>query len=37
VGQTGAQELYRSVGYREVARGQLAGFDVIFFEKRLGS
>jgi ribosomal protein S18 acetylase RimI-like enzyme len=35
VGQTGAQELYRSVGYREVGRDQLAGFDVIFFEKRL--
>jgi ribosomal protein S18 acetylase RimI-like enzyme len=33
--QTAAQELYRSAGYREVGRGQLAGFEVIFFQKPL--
>jgi ribosomal protein S18 acetylase RimI-like enzyme len=36
VAQTAAQGLYRGAGYREVGRGRLAGFDVIFFEKRLG-
>jgi ribosomal protein S18 acetylase RimI-like enzyme len=35
VGQEAAQQLYRGAGYREAGRGQLAGFDVIFFEKRL--
>jgi ribosomal protein S18 acetylase RimI-like enzyme len=34
--QAAAQELYRSTGYRQVGRGCLAEFDVIFFEKRLG-
>jgi ribosomal protein S18 acetylase RimI-like enzyme len=36
VTQTAAQQLYRSAGYREVARGQLAGLEAIFFEKALG-
>lgn len=36
VAQAAAQALYRSAGYREVGRGQNGGFDVIFFEKRLG-
>ncbi len=31
--QVGAQMLYRRAGYREVGRGRLAGFDVIFLEK----
>jgi ribosomal protein S18 acetylase RimI-like enzyme len=35
VRQDAAQQLYRQAGYREVSRGHLAGFDVIFFEKRL--
>jgi ribosomal protein S18 acetylase RimI-like enzyme len=33
--QTGTQQLYRSSGYQEVGRGQLGGFQVIVFEKRL--
>ena len=33
--QTSAQRLYRSAGYRQVGRGQLAGFEVIYFEKSL--
>jgi ribosomal protein S18 acetylase RimI-like enzyme len=32
--QTAAQRLYRSSGYREVGRGQLAGMEVIYYEKR---
>ena len=32
---TAAQRLYRSAGYRAVARGQLAGAEVIYFEKTL--
>jgi ribosomal protein S18 acetylase RimI-like enzyme len=33
--QTAAQRLYRSAGYREVGRGQLAGAEVVYFEKSL--
>lgn len=33
--QTAAQRLYRSAGYREVGRGQLAGAEVVYFEKTL--
>jgi ribosomal protein S18 acetylase RimI-like enzyme len=33
---TAAQRLYESAGYREVGRGQLAGAEVIYFEKALG-
>lgn len=33
--QTAAQSLYESAGYREVGRGQLAGVEVIYFEKAL--
>ena len=33
--QTAAQRLYESAGYREVGRGQLAGVEVIYFEKSL--
>ncbi len=32
---TAAQRLYESAGYREVGRGQLAGAEVIYFEKTL--
>jgi GNAT superfamily N-acetyltransferase len=32
---TPAQRLYGSAGYREVGRGQLAGAEVIYFEKAL--
>lgn len=35
VRQTAAQRLYESAGYREVGRGQLAGVDVVYFEKAL--
>ena len=31
--QTAAQRLYQSAGYRQVGRGQLAGFEVVYFEK----
>jgi GNAT superfamily N-acetyltransferase len=33
--QTGAQHLYLSAGFREVGRGQLAGAEVVYFEKTL--
>ncbi len=33
--QAAAQRLYQEAGYREVGRGELAGFDVIYFEKAL--
>jgi ribosomal protein S18 acetylase RimI-like enzyme len=33
--QTAAQGLYRSAGYREVGRGQLAGVEVVYFAKAL--
>ena len=33
--QTAAQRLYTSAGYREVGRGEIAGLEVIYFEKRL--
>jgi ribosomal protein S18 acetylase RimI-like enzyme len=33
--RTAAQRLYQSAGYREVGRGQLAGADVVYYEKRL--
>ena len=33
--QTAAQRLYESAGYRETGRGQLAGAEVIYFEKAL--
>jgi len=32
---TAAQRLFESAGYREVGRGQLAGAEVIYFEKEL--
>jgi ribosomal protein S18 acetylase RimI-like enzyme len=32
---TAAQRLYEGAGYREVGRGQLAGAEVIYFEKPL--
>ena len=32
---TAAQRLYDSAGYRRVGRGQLAGAEVIYFEKTL--
>jgi GNAT superfamily N-acetyltransferase len=32
---TAAERLYDSAGYREVGRGQLAGAEVIYFEKTL--
>jgi ribosomal protein S18 acetylase RimI-like enzyme len=35
VARTAAQRLYQSAGYREVGRGQLAGADVVYYEKRL--
>jgi ribosomal protein S18 acetylase RimI-like enzyme len=34
--RTAAQRLYQSAGYREVGRGQLAGAEVVYYEKRLG-
>lgn len=33
--QVAAQRLYEQAGYRVVGRGQLAGFDVVYYEKRL--
>ncbi len=33
--QTAAQRLYSTAGYREVGRGQLAGTDVVYYEKTL--
>jgi ribosomal protein S18 acetylase RimI-like enzyme len=33
--QTAAQRLYSTAGYREVGRGQLAGNEVVYFEKTL--
>jgi GNAT superfamily N-acetyltransferase len=33
--QTAAQALYTREGYTEVGRGQLAGVEVVYFEKRL--
>jgi ribosomal protein S18 acetylase RimI-like enzyme len=33
--QTAAQRLYESAGYRQVGRGQLAGVEVIYYEKAL--
>jgi GNAT superfamily N-acetyltransferase len=33
--QTAAQRLYATAGYREVGRGQLAGAEVLYFEKKL--
>lgn len=33
--QTAAQQLYESAGYRQVGRGQLAGVEVVYFEKAL--
>ena len=33
--QTAAQRLYQTAGYRHVARGQLAGADVIYFARSL--
>lgn len=33
--RTAAQRLYQSAGYREVGRGQLAGTEVVYYEKRL--
>jgi GNAT superfamily N-acetyltransferase len=33
--QRAAQALYQRKGYREVGRGQLAGVEVIYYEKRL--
>jgi GNAT superfamily N-acetyltransferase len=33
--QTAAQRLYSTAGYREVGRGQLAGTEVVYFEKTL--
>jgi ribosomal protein S18 acetylase RimI-like enzyme len=33
--RTAAQRLYQSAGYREVGRGQHAGADVVYYEKRL--
>jgi ribosomal protein S18 acetylase RimI-like enzyme len=35
VAETAAQRLYQSAGYGERGRGQLAGAEVIYFEKRL--
>ena len=35
VAQTAAQRLYESAGYRQVGRGQLAGAEVVYFEKTL--
>jgi GNAT superfamily N-acetyltransferase len=35
VALTAARRLYESAGYREVGRGQLAGAEVIYFEKPL--
>ncbi len=35
VAQTAAQRLYQSAGYRDVGRGQLAGAEVVYFEKPL--
>ena len=35
VALTAAQRFYRSAGYREVGRGQLAGAEVVYFEKPL--
>lgn len=35
VTQTAAQALYSGEGYSQVGRGQLAGVEVIYFEKRL--
>lgn len=34
--QTAAQALYAREGYSQVGRGQLAGVEVIYYEKRLG-
>jgi len=34
--QVAARRLYETAGYREAGRGELAGFDVIYFEKSLG-
>jgi ribosomal protein S18 acetylase RimI-like enzyme len=33
--QTAARHLYQRAGYREVGRGQLAGAEVVYFEKAL--
>jgi ribosomal protein S18 acetylase RimI-like enzyme len=33
--RTAAQRLYQGAGYREVGRGQLAGTEVVYYEKRL--
>jgi putative acetyltransferase len=35
--QTAAQALYARKGYSEVGRGQLAGVEVIYYEKRLAA
>jgi len=35
VTQTAAQRLYSTTGYREVGRGQIAGTEVVYFEKTL--
>ncbi len=35
VTQTAAQRMYATAGYREVGRGQLAGVEVVYFEKTL--
>ncbi len=32
---TAAQRIVESAGYREVGRGQLAGIEVVYFEKTL--
>ena len=32
---TAAQRFVESAGYREVGRGQLAGIEVVYFEKTL--
>jgi ribosomal protein S18 acetylase RimI-like enzyme len=34
--QTAARRLYEDAGYREVGRGELAGFEAVYFEKQLG-
>jgi hypothetical protein len=34
--RTAAQKVNGSAGDREVGLGRLAGFDVMFFEKRIG-
>ncbi len=35
VRQTAAHDLFVAAGYRQVGRGQLAGVEVIYFEKRI--